>query len=258
MRAAFVVAISLAVGCGSNPNPTTDLGPAVDMAVSVDAAGQVGSHCDAFAQTGCGPGLRCTIGALSDGSGAEVCVPTYANAIGEDGACTPIQMGGVMGDFCAPGLSCVSYGSISRCRKLCLQHSDCGDDNHTCAAPTNSPTVRKVMGMDTQLLACIVADACDPVAQTGCPANAACYLSGADSLSRVFVCEVPSSKHLPVESPCTARIDCAPGSICVSQGFCRAFCYVNGAASVDGGTIGSCPDGFSCIAFAGDQYGTCE
>ncbi len=123
MRFACVLLVA-ACGCGGS-TASPDFGPPPpDMAQEVDAAGLAGFPCDAFAQTGCNPGLHCTVGMVGQ-NGANVCEPTAATPLPAGSPCSPVNFGFYTGDYCAPGTACVEFGGVSLCRPLCVRHADC-------------------------------------------------------------------------------------------------------------------------------------
>ncbi|HZS41984.1 MAG TPA: hypothetical protein VFF06_34380, partial [Polyangia bacterium] len=250
----WIVLVVLAAGCSNTDSGTaSDLSAPLDMGPPVDAAGQFGATCD-FVKKNCFSGLHCATTAVGD-----VCIPDPAAPIPEGGACTAINFGGIQGDFCTPGTSCIDYEGTSLCRRGCFVHADCADGDY-CVAPTNSATTKKIMGQDTPLSACVTDEGCDPVAQTGCAAGA-CYFGGGDDVGRPRVCQAKSGTQ-PPDTTCMSHNDCAPGETCSGLGFCRLLCYVVPVTDADAGTtLGACPDGEgSCGAFFGSAgvFGLCE
>jgi hypothetical protein len=255
MRAAWIVLV-VAAGCSSSNNlgSSDDLSAPGDLGPSPDAAGQFGAACD-ITNSNCFTGMHCATTQEGD-----VCIPDPpGNPIPEDGPCTPINFGGIIGDFCTPGTSCIDYLGTSLCRRGCFVHADCMN-NEFCIAPTNSSAMKNVPGLGpTPLSGCVADDGCDPILQTGCPDGEACYFSGEDDIGRSRNCD-PVVGSLPPDEPCESHRDCLPGETCSGLGFCRLLCFMQ-PLDTDGGTIGACPDSEgTCMAFfgSGDTYGLCE
>ena len=251
MRFALALLVA-AAGCGGSSHSTGDFAIPPDMAQPIDASGLAGFPCDVVGQTGCDPGLHCTVGMIGQ-NGADLCEPTAQDPLPVGSPCSPVSFGFYTGDLCTPGTACVDYAGVSLCRPLCFRHSDCASlPNSYCVGPTNSPTMKMTNFGSQPLSACIQDTGCDPVAQTGCPAGFGCYLAGEDSAGRPAVCESGYLTGKP-GADCQRQRDCAPGEECAELGFCRALCYLDQAS-------GACADpSLSCgPIFGSSTYGDCD
>jgi len=89
--------------------------------------------------------------------------------------------------------------------------------------------------------------ACDPVAPSGCPTGAGCYIVKGTQLD----CVCPAGT-VPVGGACNTTTECLPGHGCVGStppGTCRRVCDPNAPA---------CAAGETCkLAASAQQYGLC-
>ena len=235
-----LVLLAAAAGCGDDSS-----GPA-DMTVSIaDMTMQdmvvLKPECDLFAQTGCGAGLRCTVG-TQNGTPRILCAPPATTPVGEFAACMAVDLGGGrMGDDCATGLACIDFpGDGPHCRRPCYERAQCAAGNGCVFTSPASQTRTDVDAGDESLAFCAKNDGCDPVAQTVCSGGKGCWLSPADDVGRLGVCLMSLATGM-AGADCKAQAECAPGFRCNGQGFCRRYCYFE---TPDGGAQpgqGGCP-----------------
>jgi hypothetical protein len=88
---------------------------------------------------------------------------------------------------------------------------------------------------------------CDPIAQTGCRAGEACYLS---ELPNETYC-APRGRA-PVGSTCTTDTDCAAGLDCYSSEYrrCQQFCVVGADDASDCPRTSGVPGPIRCLLTA--------
>jgi len=156
--------------------------------------------------SGCETGERCTVLSAGEDSVAA-CVPAGPVAVGGD--CSV--------DECEPGAMCVLAGSSYICRAYCDGGSDCDAEDQHCAWPW--PPLPDIG---------LCSEGCDPVGQTGCGADDACYyLDPTDGSTDCF-----PAGTLVEGADCSSLADfCLPGLDCVLEPgttpfeyYCRAFC----------------------------------
>lgn len=205
----LMIPILCAIGCGLKISPNVVGSKPVDMAVSVeeDLATQdfAGVECDVVSQYGCFPGRKCTTQNLRT-TRCDIIAPQ------------PVPRGqvcalAVEGDNCEAGSVCVDAGGGNRmCRAYCSKDSDCGPNSFCDQA------------LGGGFLAC--SQPCDPLANTGCPANLSCYLSS--RLVQKTDCFVPGAH--PNGGYCNFHQDCAPKLTCQKGGqlgkLCTPLCNI--------------------------------
>jgi len=193
-----------------------DAGPTAPVCDSVtpDAstcsrpAGQ-GLACNPTCGTGCSCGW-CGV----DSSGAVACLPGTPGTATAGMACDPSKPAA-----CAPGLYCRAECGTGRCYKFCDTSSDC---------PNGGSCNFSVPG--TSILLC--SDACDPIAQTGCPSGYGCYPSGSTG-------ECDCAGTGKTGASCMLAHDCVPGATCIgpqNATTCQKICGSN----ADCGPLGIC------------------
>jgi hypothetical protein len=235
------------LGCASanvaQKPPGPDSGVADTAPGSKDSAGNkndgpagdvVYGTCDPFTNSGCSGGKKCTALQQSNNTLALGCGDKGTKTEGVTCSQT-VTSGTQTGDDCADGLACFNIGGTT-CHKICATS---GTD--TCPA-TETCSLGNVGGL-TGLTFCQPIVTCQPLEQTGCPANQACYFG-----TKGAVCAPPGSKQ-PGEA-CTNANECVPGSNClvVGTGICTSFC-----STADGGTpacSGASTGGTLCIALS--------
>jgi hypothetical protein len=260
MRFSVILIAALLAGCGNGDSSTDGAPPDMlaphDLLPPEDQAPPV---CDVFTQVGCSAGEHCTVGKIN-GKSQNLCWPNTSTPIAEGGLCMPVSPDSVtVGDQCASGFACVSEIGDLRCRKLCLQHSDC-KPNQACVAPTGSNQFGTVLGVDgVAVAACVDDSGCDPILQTGCPSGQRCLISRSDFEGRVAVCGVNVIGQGAPGADCASSLDCAAGVRCSGLGFCRQLCYAMQPASLPAGQ-GGCPANYMCSTIAGTNgtYGECD
>jgi len=258
MRFTAVFVAVLLAGCVGGDDSTD--GPPPDLIVhDMTPPDAMPPVCDVLAQTGCAPGTHCTVGKIN-GKTQNLCFPDAAHPLPEGSPCMPKAPDGVtQGDDCAVGLACTSEIGDLKCRKLCLQHTDC-KASQACVGPTGSNQTGNVLGVDGVAVASCVDDTgCDPILQTGCPTGTRCMLSRSDFTTRVTICGLMVTGQGAPGADCTSSLDCAAGVRCSGLGFCRQLCYPMGPGSPAPG-MGGCPSGYMCSPIGGtnDKFGECD
>ncbi|MBA3538371.1 MAG: hypothetical protein H0T79_01975 [Deltaproteobacteria bacterium] len=241
-RLPCVLALVAAVGCGFGDNqlsrvPTPACGDAVlDAGEGCDDGNLVsGDGCTANCavetlQPECGNGTReegeaCDDGNAASGDGCgETCdvESVCGNGTREQGeACD--DGNAASGDGCSGGPN--ARGA------------------YTLADPTGDPLNVKVCS-----------NACELVAQTGCPSATGCIAisnTGGDFTDCAVMGTVPDG------GACASPLDCMPGATCVSDNgvaSCREYCKMSAPAC---GTGESCVGFTSTLSIAGAIYGAC-
>jgi len=228
---------SLTLGCtpttpmdGGGPDAGAPDAGAPD-AGALDAGVCTETPCGLVPQCGCGPGEACYVS-----SGVAVCAMAGA---GEDGdACAG-------NSSCAAGWGC--EGDTGRCARLCLDDVGCAAPRRCAYAPGSPAGI-------------CVGDACDLVANTGCPAGQSCRIHRAQTeTGDPLVTTVCSPDGTTARGrACVENRECAAGLECVLtpglERTCRPFC--NSPADCGGGDtrctqmfmppspeVGHCSDG---------------
>jgi hypothetical protein len=191
--------------------------------------GDSGFACDPIDETGC-TGERCGLV-----GGVPTCVAS--GGVGVVGTACRNEV------ECASGLSC--QGGL--CVRVCLVGDDgfCGDD-----LVCSRDGVAHQSFLDSEQPLGLCTEACDPVADTGCPIDATCAIGSASGDRWYTWCRVFTDV---IEGRgCMNAIDCGAGLDCYG-GSCRNFCH----AGVDA----DCTGGFHCdgsTTFAGgNDVGAC-
>ena len=173
-----------------------------------------GLTCDPVANTGCAG--RCGLV-----SGAPTCVPGGGVGALED-ACTSEST-------CGPGLSCQG----GRCVRVCFlaQAGFCAHDL-TCSGDSVHGQVPLASGSGLGLCS----EACDPVADQGCPVMVSSCAIGTDRTGHDFTwCRDVGASA--IDGSCSNAYDCAAGLTCY-MGTCHKMC--------DFSTTAGCPSGHHC------------
>lgn len=231
--------------CG---NGTREAGEACDDGNQASGDGcsttcqvETAAACGLVPQTGCQPGEACDLADGTDGETACRAITTTGTA---DSRCTSATA-------CAAGYTCVSAAddtSLAWCNKLCNVDADCGAGAR-CALGLVDEN-----GDPLNVMVC--SNACDVLAQTGCPSGTACYprdRTGGDFTT----CD--SYGTTPDFQACTASDQCLPGAACVGSGSgggtCRPYCDLDNP---------SCGVGETCAPFTttllinGTSFGACR
>ena len=134
------------------------------------------------------------------------CLPAGPGAAGDD--CSSSD--------CGPGLQCFDFDDGYRCRVLCSNTSDCDEQSH-CIWPWLETT--EDWG--------ICRPGCDPIRQTGCNQDEACYFEDPDVGSTLCW----TAGNLEEGATCSMSDLCAPGLDCILEPdsnpfeyYCRAYC----------------------------------
>jgi hypothetical protein len=235
------------LGCASaNVNqeaPTADAGtgdgaPGADGKNTSKNDGPAGDgvygSCDPFTNSGCSSDQKCI--ALQSGTALGLGCGSKGSK-GEGDTCGPIMTGGSQtGDDCGSQLACFKLATDSSytCHRICATS---GTD--TC--PGTETCSLNVGGLNG-LKFCQPIVTCQPLEQTGCPSNQACYFG-----TKGAVCAPTTGNKQPGDA-CTSANDCVKGSNClvVGTGICSSFCSTadGGAPTCSGASTG----GTLCIA----------
>ena len=139
---------------------------------------------------------------------------------------------------CKTGYSCIDDGVAghqSWCARFCLQDNNCLGVGSRCV---NDLTDNN--GVPLSVSVC--SNACDPVAQSGCPTGMGC-LPALDSTGNYTDCVYMGGKANGLA--CNSSTECRPGSICVgnsTSGYtCQPVCATNG--------MNTCPTTQTCQSF---------
>lgn len=277
----------VAVGCGDDSGGTGDSGPADSAADTTtpppdtsvpdtstpppdssvadaepDAA--VPTGCDPYTADSCGAEEKCSVAIAFDDAGDVSAITFECVPAGRDkGRAAPCSLSrdvtpddetdNIVTDDCQQGLFCFTSETASArvCRPLCDNDvAPCGDDQF-CLGLNDEP----FFGV------CETADGCDPVFQTGCSGEDACYVIGASNGDLLGTCFAPS----PAEgttgaagetcmfiNSCQAGLGCLPeidgDGGAVGDSVCRPYCDVDPGSAPDGGVA----DGAAGDAAAGD------
>jgi hypothetical protein len=217
-------------GDGGPPAATCDL-PTPDAGIcSISVA--AGQECVPSCQ-GCACG-RCNVV-----QGVAVCNQT-AGIKDVNDVCNPAKDDCKAGLYCQPECNTVGLG---RCYKFCSVGADCPDGSCATSARDTAFNVTPFKICD------IAPQACDPIAQTGCPTDfgvLACYYS----LFGKSYCDCKGTGK--VGDNCTSNNSCAPGQTCLkitsSQPQCELLCPSSGT---------TCSATESCLSNDG-TFGYCS
>ena len=197
-------------------------------ASSLSSSGGTGGagSCDPFSNLGCSSDQKCI--ALQSGNALGLgCGSKGSQSEGD--TCTPVMTGGAQtGDDCGDQLACFKLNTASAytCHRIC---PTAGKANACPGSETCSLVVSGLNG----LAFCQPTTSCQPLEQTGCPSDQACYYG-----TKGAICAGIGPAQ-PGET-CVNANDCAKGSTCLtvgSTGTCSSFC-----STADGGTPG-CSNG---------------
>ncbi len=200
--------------------------------------------CDPFTNSGCSGGQKCA--AFQNGNELNLsCGSKGSKAEGEP--CTPTATG----DDCGDQLACfeVNLDPAYTCHRIC----PIGGEASTC--PGTETCSVKVNGFSdpTGLAFCQPSISCQPLEQTGCPSDQACYYGTKGAICARTGTAQPSGT-------CVNANDCVQGSTCLTvggTGTCSSFCSTadGGAPSCSGASTG----GTICSALAGEvNLGSCR
>ncbi len=276
MRGMMILALAFGLACGDDDAMTmvdagggdtgasdggTDAG--VDaFTPPVDGGTDAGPPpaCSPFTPDSCGPDAKCAVAIEFDADGEflEVfyeCVDGTAWA-DEGVRCrrSDIEVEGRIQtqiDNCNQGFFCTANDAgRSVCTQMCESGvTDCGTDG-ICLLANSEP----------EFGFCQTAENCDPVQQTGCGMDEACYVLGSTSGDIVGDC----FEWTPLEgedglsgSPCMFIDQCAPGLRCTDNGDMTASCqeFCDASAEPDPETF-MCTDPDECIAFEPEDGGS--
>jgi hypothetical protein len=192
-------------------------------------------QCNEFDPTGCGPGKRCLSGPI-----LPTCGPAGSET--EGSAC------GTDAD-CATGLICDAGYPNSPNPRTCMRQCDLSnpDADPSCYCQSGS-SPRGVCG-------------CDPLNQTGCGANQACYVERTGGHATCMEYDFFSTL-------CQFDTDCGPGTACAQfspgDGRCTNYCDLGNASCAcrsitSFSDIGQCGEGAPCRFpnGCGDERLTC-
>jgi hypothetical protein len=203
------------LGAGCAGAKVGDLGSHADSGTT---DGGFQGNCDPIANSGCPSVMKCTT--LQNGQTFSVgCGSKGTKAAGD--ICTQVgTTAGQTGDDCGDGLACFSVqgDASATCHQICSPSG----------AGTACPT-KFVCGLDVGLVTLAFCRAsCQPLEQSGCASNEACYLASTGA-----VCST-AGKGSP-GAPCSSANDCVPGSTCIlvsgSSGTCYSFCSTTGGTT---------------------------
>ena len=205
--------------------------------------------CDPFTNSGCSSGDKCI--ALQSGSALGLGCGSKGGQ-GEGQTCTPVMTGGSQtGDDCGNQLACFKLATetAASCHRIC---PTIGTAN---ACPGTDTCSLVVPGL-TNLAFCQKSTTCQPLEQTGCPSDQACYFG-----TKGAVC-APAGTKQPSDT-CASANDCTKGSTCLvvgSTGICSSFCSTaNGETS---SCSGASTGGTLCQALGGStdeaNLGSCR
>ena len=250
MRVIALLVVTLAA-CGFGDNGVSQGLGSPDAAAGVDAsdppppvdAAEVppvdappAAECSIIPQDGCDPGDACDLGDPS--SGPHECRDVTKNG-GVDSLCASVTE-------CGVGLGCFGDEGDFWCSRFCDSDAQCGA-NARCLVGLRDEN-------DDPLPEKLCTNACNALAQTGCPSGLKCNIFG-DGAQDFSDCG-PSGTQLDGQA-CTSHSECLPGSICLGNAdVCAELCNLGGA--------NTCAAGQTCRAFAatvivqGISYGFCD
>ncbi|MDQ3369693.1 MAG: DUF4215 domain-containing protein [Myxococcota bacterium] len=227
-----------------------------------NATVETGEACDdgnLASGDGCSPSCQveqATACVLVPQGGCSGATPACDLTDGGDTECRAVTGQGTSNSHCAQdtacraGYTCIGDGTAATpwCARFCLADGDCLGTGSRCVIG-----LANTAGMPLNVDTC--SNACDPLAQTGCPSGMGCVARGA-SAGAFTDCGYMGTKA--DGQVCTATSDCRPGSDCITSGSvktCRKYCVV--------GNNSTCPTGQSCAGFIGGitigttQFGSC-
>ncbi len=131
----FSMSICTATGCGfeCRSGYVKRAGACIQAGIyCANPGGSIGGSCDPVAQTGCAPGLNCTVRAISMSSFERVCSqPSQLPVATEGESCI-----GTSGKVCEPAYACVQ----GVCRRYCDMANAAGCRDTQYCAPALAPT----------------------------------------------------------------------------------------------------------------------
>ncbi len=202
--------------------------------------------CDPFTSSGCSGGQKCT--ALQIGTELNLSCGSKGSK-NEGDICTPDSTGGTQtGDDCGDQLACfrVNPDPDYTCHLIC---PTTGSANACPGTETCSLVVNGLNG----LAFCQPSISCQPLEQTGCPSDQACYYGTKGAICATIGPVQPGGT-------CVNANECTKGSTCLtvdSTGTCSSFC-----STADGGTpgcSGASTGGTICSALSGEaNLGSCR
>jgi hypothetical protein len=202
--------------------------------------------CDPVAQTGCGPGEKCSL----DSTG-NVCLSDGTKPNGA--ACGPAT------DDCIHGTLCVGPVAMTlNCRQFCQSDNNCTQSpppsGATPEANNKAHCVLSLTGSTDK----VCSFACNPVAAagaSGCATGFACQTFGSMTIPEFTDCGIPGLGTDGASCLTNGNGDCAAGFVCVSVGataHCRKACRANTAGDCTG--LG----GYACLLATGaTMFGFC-
>jgi hypothetical protein len=152
---------------------------------------------------------KCSYAFFPDGGAGRTCGPAGARTEGQ--ACGPV-------DDCAKGLLCVG----GACQRFCNTDSNCGGGTNICGTVVSIPNTAE------HPAACVMLNACDPLAQNCANMAEGCYLTQAGPAC------IPAGT-VPNGGTCGSGGQlCIKGSTCIGPSAnmltCRPFCNLDGGA----------------------------
>jgi hypothetical protein len=183
--------------------------------------------------------------------------PTPACDIHDDGTtfCRGVTNAGISNSHCATeteckaGYTCTGDGEATHakwCARFCTVDSNCLGDGSRC--------ISELEHQGNPLGQRVCTNACDPIAQTGCPSDMGCLVANHASgdFSDCFYME-----GRPNGAACSFSRECRPGSMCVGNATatCTQICRTN--------ANNTCPSGMTCRSLANpveigtSTYGYC-
>jgi hypothetical protein len=172
----------------------------------------VDSTCDLWLQCGCDADQKCD----SDGAGTRTC-ETAGTALHAE-SCTSTN-------DCSSGTTCLSMAGWPVATEACFQYCNVDAD---CSALARGAFCR--LSAAGAFNACTLP--CDPLAQTGCPAQTQCSVYNFGSIGGTN-CTGPGT--VPQGQTCNSHFDCVESMLCVS-GSCQQLCVVGDNSPCGGAT----------------------
>ncbi len=197
--------------CGDDSGGTTP-GGRHDAGIDV----MPGAACDLVKNTGCEPGLACSLSRTN----VPFCDRAEGKTVSRGNACKATATSDTCqaGSFCGTVDPQESIGFY--CFGLCTTHADC---QGSAGAPQKCQ--QTIYHQRQTFTACGLR--CSPWVRNSCPSSEACTWSQADGA----VCKRPGS--LAAGAACTGATDCVADHICF-QGVCRQACerMASGCAAI--------------------------
>ncbi len=203
VMALLVTPTMILSSCSSDSKDDTDGGTSDSGANPADLC--PAAACNVMDESECSDGNACYVGLADNDDPIPVC--------GVAGTKTDLEACSRNQD-CAPGLHCDRDDKV--CRTYC-----CGGSSDACPSGQQCliSIINENTGDDTGVGLCRATDDCDPLADTGCPADRACTPIGGGE----FLCLPPGSAE--VGAACVSSSECVKGAACVEEtGRCATFC----------------------------------